>query len=90
MADFQRINLSLDHYSWDDIPSNDPRVSGEPEEATSFDPKQGNEVLYMLNTVLSASAPITALHKGEELIRDELPTDTRDQFAVKKWLDAHL
>ncbi|WP_269449428.1 MULTISPECIES: hypothetical protein [unclassified Halomonas] len=44
----------------------------------------------MLNTVLSASAPITALHKGELLIRDELPSDTRQQLDVKKWLEARL
>mgnify|MGYP003724021393 FL=1 len=47
-------------------------------------------MLYMLNTVLSASAPITALHKGEEMIRDELPSDTREQLDVKKWLDQRL
>ncbi|WP_447555788.1 hypothetical protein [Vreelandella sp. EE22] len=90
MANFQRINMSLDHYTWSDIAANDPRVSQEPEEATSFDPKEGEEVLYMLNTVLSASAPITALHKGEALVHEKLPADARDQLTVKKWLDEHL
>lgn len=89
MANFTKTNLSLDHYTWDALPDDDPHVTGEPD-STLFNRQQGYEVLYMLNTVLSASAPITALHEGEQLIRDELPSDTRKQLDVKKWLDAHL
>lgn len=89
MANFTQTNMSLDHYDWDAAPSDDPRVTGEPD-STLFNRQQGYEVLYMLNTVLSASAPITALHKGEEMIRDELPSDTREQLDVRKWLDQRL
>lgn len=64
-------------------------MTGEPD-STLFNRDQGYEVLYMLNKVLSASAPITALHEGELLIRDELPSDMRQQLDVKKWLDGHL
>ena len=89
MANFTQTNMSLDHYTWDAASSDDPRVTGEPD-STLFNRQQGYEVLYMLNTVLSASAPITALHKGEEMIRDELPSDKREQLDVKKWLDQRL
>ncbi|MGM0826477.1 MAG: hypothetical protein ACQEUY_17395 [Pseudomonadota bacterium] len=89
MANFTKTNLSLDHYTWEAEPDDDARVAGEPD-STLFNRQQGYEVLYMLNTVLSASAPITALHKGELLIRDELPSDTLQQLDVKKWLDARL
>ncbi|TDV98032.1 hypothetical protein BDK62_10464 [Halomonas alkaliantarctica] len=89
MANFTQTNMSLDHYDWTAAPSDDPHVTGEPD-STLFNRQQGYEVLYMLNMVLSASAPISALHKGEKLIRDELPGDTRKQLDVKKWLDQHL
>ncbi|MEH6640921.1 hypothetical protein [Vreelandella glaciei] len=88
MANFTQTNMSLDHYDWEAAPD-DSRVTGEPD-STLFNRQQGYEVLYMLNTVLSASAPITALHKGEEMIRDELPSDKREQLDVKKWLDQRL
>lgn len=89
MANFTEANMSLNHYDWTAVPSDDPHVTGEPD-STLFNRHQGYEVLYMLNTVLSASAPISALHKGEALIQDELPSDTRKQLDVKKWLDQHL
>ena len=89
MADFQRLNMSPEHYTWGAMPNNSPHVSGEPD-GTPFNPKQGEEVLHLLNVVLSASAPISALHEGDELIRDQLPADAQTQLDVKKWLDANL
>ncbi|PRY63490.1 hypothetical protein B0H98_10885 [Vreelandella songnenensis] len=89
MANFTRTNLSLDHYTWDGDSNSNADLTGAPDSST-FNPQQGDEVLYILNSALSASAPITALHKGEALIRDELPDDKRAQLDVKKWLDEKI
>ncbi|WP_016914546.1 hypothetical protein [Vreelandella stevensii] len=88
MANFQKADLKI-AYEWTAGPNDNPNLRGEPD-SSLFNRGQGYEVLYMLNKVLSATAPLSALHKGEDLIADDLPGDTRSQEKVAAWLRTRL
>ncbi len=88
MADFKKSDMKKT-YEWTAGPNDNPNLRGEPD-SSLFNRKQGYEVLYMLNKVLSVTAAKTALHKGEDLIADKLPGDTRSQEKVAAWLRKNL
>lgn len=83
---FDKSDMSLTHYSWRTGPK-DSRFEGEPD-GSEFVPEEGNEVLYVINKALQTlgASEKTKLHKGESLIKEELPTSLREQRGVHDWL----
>lgn len=75
-------------YSWTAINKDNPKISGEPD-STLFSRHEGYEVLYLINKfaeiykLLQKSSGL----KLEKMIKKYLPSDTRSQINVKKWLE---
>lgn len=88
MATFNKSDMKHDHYSWTAVPGDDPKVTGKPD-STLFSRKEGYEVLYMINKVLDHQNQTTTKsgQKVEDLIKNELPSDTRSQVNVFNWLN---
>jgi hypothetical protein len=78
-------------YNWKPIPENDPRFSGEPD-TTLFNKKEGYEVLYLINVLVEKYSleKIEAGPKIEELIREKLPGNLRNQLHVIQWLEGNI
>lgn len=88
MALFTKTDMKYDHYSWTTIPGDDPKVTGEPD-STLFSRKEGYEVLYLINKILKHRDLSSSYsgRKAESLIKDKLPSTTRSQINVFKWIN---
>lgn len=88
MATFNKSDMKHDHYSWTAVSGDDPKVTGKPD-STLFSRKEGYEVLYMINKVLDHQNQTSTKsgQKVEDLIKDELPSNTRSQVNVFNWLN---
>jgi hypothetical protein len=74
-------------YSWNAIDGDNPKISGEPDN-TLFNRHEGYEVLYLVNKlsqIFNFKQKTSGL-KLEKMIKNYLPSDTRSQINVKKWL----
>lgn len=74
-------------YSWEEINENDPKINGLPDE-TAFDRNEGNQVLYMINSVrrILRIEMDLQIEKIENLIRHSLPAEYKTQEAVRRWI----
>lgn len=80
---YLKSDLIYKDYKWTAYPSDDPKVTGAPDN-TLFNRHEGYEVLYLINHFeLSSRAPGEKL---EKMIRNELPSDVRGQIKVRDWL----
>jgi len=88
---FSRRNLFYDDYLWTEYPKGHPKVSGRAND-TAFDPKEGNEVVYLINTLMNLWSYrfSNTGNKMEKLIRERLPENLRTQEEVRDWLQANL
>lgn len=80
---FKQSDLIYKDYSWTAIKGDDPKVTGVPD-STLFNRREGYEVLYLINTFDLRN--MNDANKLEKMIRSELPSETRSQINVKKWL----
>lgn len=88
MALISTADLFFKDYKWTAYPTDDPRVTGKPD-STFLNRHEGYEVLYFINKFaekhsLKEKAYAT---KAEKMIRNELPSTTRSQENVVKWLE---
>lgn len=85
---FKRSDLKYLDYSWKALPGDDPKISGKPD-STMFSRYEGYEMLYMINKVLEHRdlTSVTSGQKVESIIRIELPSDTRSQENVFKFVN---
>lgn len=86
MDTFEKTDL-LYEYTWSLYQDDDPRISGLPD-ATTFDRKEGAEVLYMIRQMADHLGWELANfgHKMEKMIHDQLPEDIRTQRDTLKWI----
>jgi hypothetical protein len=87
MALISKADLFYKDYKWTAYPTDDPRITGKPD-STLLNRHEGYEVLYFLNKFaekhgLKEKASAT---KAEKMIRIELPSTSRSQENVAKWL----
>ncbi len=82
--------LFRDHYSWPQVPAEDPRISGDLCD-TLFEPKDGNQVLYFINKLLAAWKfdEIKYARKIEKMIKVGLPQNIGSQKDAKLWVKDH-
>jgi hypothetical protein len=82
---FEKADLEGTHYNW--IENTRRLFTGQPSRRT-FDPLNGDQVLFLINAFGSSSEKFT-LSEGksiEQIIRHELPTETRSEISVLNWL----
>ena len=84
---FTRPNLILKDYVWNDYEEYDNRVSGEIDD-TEFDRNEGNEVLYMINTLMGAWGldKVNNGQKIERMIKSYMPYTIKTQREAKEWI----
>jgi hypothetical protein len=77
-------------YSWTAALPDDPGSSGKPD-GTSFDRRDGYEVLYLINKFAERNnlSRKEAGLKAERMINRALPGDVRKEEQVIKWLAYH-
>ena len=88
---FSTKNLIYKDYQWTPFSNNDMRVSGKPD-STIFNPKEGNEVVYLINKLMLLW-DYRFSHTGnkmEKLIHDSLPSDVKSQEEVSEWIKDNL
>jgi len=73
------------NYSWTALRPDDPRVTGEPDNA-ELNRHEGYEVLPFLNRICSNLAQAL---KAERMIRQHLPGNIRSRANVLSWLQAN-
>jgi len=82
---FTKSDLEGTHYSWID---NSTRIfTGEPSRR-SFDPFNGNQVLFLINAYGSLSDKFT-ISEGKNIearIKYDLPLETKSEISVLNWL----
>ncbi|WP_417801001.1 hypothetical protein [Tenacibaculum sp.] len=74
-------------YSWTAIPSDDPRVTGNPD-STFLNRSEGYEMLYFINKFCELTNLTTKDNalKAETKIKEHLPSSIRSQANVQAWL----
>lgn len=89
---YTKGNMFYKDYSWTAYGSDDPRVSGEPDNSL-LSRKEGYEMLYFINTCAKkwnwTGSSLVPYHKLEKMIRTILPSDVRSQMAVYNWIVAN-
>ncbi len=77
----------MHRYEWRDYRENAQEVSGQPDE-TPFDPNDGHQVLYMINTFAEYyDFPWrTSGLMAESILKDALPDELSSQILVMAWL----
>jgi hypothetical protein len=88
---FSTKNLFYKDYQWTQFSNWDTRVSGKPD-STAFNPKEGNEVVYLINKLMLLW-DYRFSHTGnkmEKLIHDSLPAEIKSQEAVGEWIKSNL
>jgi len=88
---FSIKNLFYKDYNWTTYSSKDPKVFGKPDN-TIFNPKEGNEVVYLINKlmILWDYRFSNTGNKIEKLIHDSLPADIHTQEEVQNWIKDNL
>lgn len=87
MALISKPDLLFTDYRWNAYPSDDPRVTGKPDN-TLLNRHEGYEVLYFINKFcethgLKQKASGT---KIEKMLRNHLPGNIRSQQEIAKWV----
>lgn len=87
MALISKADLFYKDYKWTAYPTDDPRITGKPD-STFLNRHEGYEVLYFINKFAEKYGfkEKASATKTEKMIRNELPTTTRSQENVAKWL----
>lgn len=83
-----RADLYYKDYKWTAYPTDDPRVTGKPD-STFLNRHEGYEVLYFINKFAEKHSlkEKSSATKIEKMIRNELPSTTRSQENVVKWIE---
>ena len=83
---FQKENLANQHYNWNE-PSDKQVYTGAPSRR-SFDRKNGEQVLFIINLygLLSDKFTIEEGRKIESKIMNELPFEVKSEVSVFNWL----
>ena len=91
MVLFSTKNLIYKDYKWTLYANHDPKVYGKPDN-TVFDPKEGNEVVYLINKlmILWDYRFTNTGNKIERLIHDSLPPQIKTQETVSDWIKSNL
>ncbi len=86
METFSKSDLVYE-YLWSEYPPDDPRVSGEPD-VTVFNVKEGEEVLYVINTLADHLAwDVRSFGKKvEDLLHSNLPKEITRQDEAIRWI----
>lgn len=82
-----RADLYYKDYKWTAYPNDDPRVTGKPD-STFLNRHEGYEILYFINKFVESYGlkEKSIATKTEKMIRNELPSTTRSQENVVKWI----
>lgn len=88
MALISSSDLYYKDYKWTAHPGDDPRITGKPD-STLFNRHEGYEVLFLINKFAEKHnfKQKASGTKTEKMIRNELPSTTRSQEHVVKWLE---
>lgn len=88
MGLISRADLYFKDYKWTAYPTDDPRVTGKPD-STFLNRYEGYEVLYFINKFVEKHnlKEKSSATKTEKMIRNELPSTTRSQENVVKWIE---
>jgi hypothetical protein len=83
-----KSELHYKDYTWTTVPGDDPRVSGEPDNAL-LSRKEGYEILYFVNkfSEINNFKNKDSAIKVEKMIRNEVPKEMRNQKDVKTWIE---
>ncbi|RII26356.1 MAG: hypothetical protein CXR31_11740 [Geobacter sp.] len=90
MALISKSDLYYKDYKWTAYPDDDPKITGKPD-STLFNRHEGYEVLYLINKFAEKHdfKQKPSGTKLEKMIRNELPSTTRGQENVTKWLEGN-
>ena len=82
-----KSNMAYKNYSWKKFEEDNPKITGKLD-STSFDKKEGYEVLYMLNKLVEIwkLEDRHSIRKIEIMIYKFLPEDKNKQEEVKNWV----
>ena len=81
-------NELINRYEWKDYHEKAPEISGHPDD-TLFDPKDGHQVLYMINK-FAEQCNFCWVVSGlvvEKLLGNAIPSNSLNQIQVMAWLD---
>lgn len=86
MALFSKNDLQFKDYKWTAYPNDNPQVRGAPDD-TLFNRNEGYEVLYLINKLIEIweFKRKSSGEKIEKMLRS-LPSETRSQANVRKWI----
>ncbi|MBD3270354.1 hypothetical protein GF376_02410 [Candidatus Peregrinibacteria bacterium] len=90
MSLMSKSDLIYMDYKWSAYGNDDPKITGEPD-SSLFSRKEGYEVLYLINKIASDNGlkQKSSGEKLEKMIHEYLPSDTRSQVNVVKWIKAN-
>jgi len=87
MGTISKSELHYSDYSWNTIPGDNPKISGEPDN-TLLNRKEGYEVIYFINKfcdIFNLKQKTSAI-KIEKMIRNEVPSHLHSQNNIKDWI----
>ncbi|TDX01454.1 hypothetical protein [Dinghuibacter silviterrae] len=84
---YSKDDLTHKDYEWEKPPGK-VVYSGSPTRR-AFDPFNGEQVLFVINTFCTSITGITIaeVEKIESLLRDKLPLGPRSEISVVRWLE---
>jgi len=86
MDTFRKEDLVYE-YAWSPYEKDDPKVSGVPD-ATPFNRKEGQEVLYIISSLTDHVAwSVEGFgNRVEKMIHDRLPDEIKNQEEAIRWI----